>query len=707
MGQQIVLVFPPATDPRSPHLALPALTAFLRQAGVRVRQIDADLEGMLALLHPAAVAEAVRACRHRFRRLPAGPDQAALGRLLGVADYVAEHIGATPALLRTPATFYNPHTFMQARECINRALDLTSLANAPVQYNVVPSRYDVAGFNASRVADLDALTADPRYNLFHSYYQDVLLPSINQDAPAVVGISILNYQQVVPGLALARALKAQGHFVVIGGTLYSKFVTQLLQNPAFFRLFCDGIIPYEGETALLELLNQVTTGARDFAKVPNYIYLNALGVPTMGRTHLEDVANLPTPDFSDLPLGQYLTPEPVLPILTGKGCYFNLCKFCDIPFINSISKKKYRVRAAERVAADVVHLNERYGVRHFQVTDESMSPALLLGLAEAMEPHQHLNARFVGYARLEPGFTAEACRRIYQLGVRKLFFGLESGSQKMLDHMNKGIDMRQVPQVLQNCSDAGIAFHLFSIVGFPEETAADARETLDFFLNHKPLLNHPRNSFDVHPFMLDLRTDYSSKAAQYGIEIDEATQAQSDFPLSVAAWQNTRGLDEAAVAGLLDEFHEALREAYPEYRQFPAHLWPSFEEHALLYADAYADRPFGYRFNLPAPGDDAPFALHWAPSVRFRPSGADCEVTCLTGQATASTVTLKLLAGAPAAATADVFFARALATLRVPAALHAPVRAKLRRELDGLLAVGALRALPTKAVPEPTPAYAH
>ena len=47
------------------------------------------------------------------------------------------------------------------------------------------------------------------------------------------------------GLMLARMLKERGHTVVIGGTVYAKFVPQLMRRPRFFELFCDGLVPYE------------------------------------------------------------------------------------------------------------------------------------------------------------------------------------------------------------------------------------------------------------------------------------------------------------------------------------------------------------------------------------------------------------------------------------------------------------------------------
>src|SRR6266849_7882327 len=114
------LLFSPGTDPRSPHLALPSLAAFLRGAGVRTTQRDVDLEGFLSLIEPTHLAEAAAACRQRFD-LAADPERAGLRALLDESDAIVEHIGAAPAQLRDPVAFYNPFAHHAARQWIRSA----------------------------------------------------------------------------------------------------------------------------------------------------------------------------------------------------------------------------------------------------------------------------------------------------------------------------------------------------------------------------------------------------------------------------------------------------------------------------------------------------------------------------------------------------------------------------------------------------------
>jgi hypothetical protein len=342
-------------------------------------------------------------------------------------------------------------------------------------------------------------------------------------------------------------------------------------------------------------------------------------------------------------------------------------------------------------------LQHRYGARHFEITDEALAPKVLLRLGDALRAHPEVEARFVGYARLEAGFTPDVCGRLHEMGVRKLFFGLESGSQVTLDHMDKGIRLADASTVLRNCADAGIAFHIFSIVGFPEETEERARDTLQFFLDNAATIDHPRNSFDIHPFGLDLRTDYADNAAAFGLMMDADDLAGRDFPLGPARWGNTRGLSESDVERLLVEFHGELLRAFPTYRQYQGHLWPGFEEYALLYADYYERRPFPFRFTLPPSGDPTTFRLLWAPSVRIEPGEGGYHVRCLGGETLVSEAALMLLAQPAAAMTTDELLTALTSRLSHAAEERRGRSVELRSIIDELLQVGALQLQPEPA----------
>jgi len=623
----VTLIFPPATDPRAPHLALPYLAAVLRRAGISTRLIDADIWSLIALLRPDKIQ---RNAEKLKLRPPAGIEASALSRLVRRSEALVEDIPNAFTTLRDPVSFYDVHRFQAARDSLFDGVGLACLvADRPIRYGLCPIQYDIDGVDEQSLADLIAATADHGSNLFEDYWEAELLPSVEADHPDLVGISIVNRQQLLPGLALARRLRERGLFVVLGGTVFTKFVSKLMQLPAFFAHFADGVMVYEGETAILELVGQLAS-ARDFSRVPNYLHVRD-GRVHLGKTHVEEVDELPAPDFAGLPLRDYLTPEPVLPILVGKGCYFNECKFCDIPFINHVSKKPYRVRSPQKIAQDILSLADRFGCRHFEITDEALPPRLLEKLADELKPHAGRRFSFTGYARLEPGFTAPLCAKLARMGMRKLFFGLESGDQATLDHMKKGIRLEHVRPVLQNCRNAGILFHIFSIIGFPEETETSARNTLRFFEENADIIDHAGNSFDLHPFGLELRTDYFANASRLGLSIPPEA-LDKEFVIGVrSGWSNTRGLSQSQVTRLVGEYNDALRRIYCRFHNSELHLWPGFEEFAVLYADHYADRDFPFRTALLEEDDPSRFTIAWCPDALLEPCERAVQISSRSG----------------------------------------------------------------------------
>jgi anaerobic magnesium-protoporphyrin IX monomethyl ester cyclase len=703
----VVFLFPPVVDPRAPHLAIPSLAAYLRRNGVEVSVRDLNLEALEWIADEAYLQSAASAVEERLRNEQLCDEKRAFLRgIMARTPFIVVAAGRAISDLRSPDAFFDPDRHHQARNTLRYALALASAAKGRICYNISSAQYDIEGIDPSNLADLARATAAPELNLFHDLWTSTILADLERSRPDVVGVPILNGQQILPGLMLARMLKERGYIVALGGTVFSKFVAELRARPGFFSLFCDGLIAYEGERALLEMHEAVRDG-RPLSRVVNLLSLDGARVVS-GPVHVEDVNSLPTPDFNGLPLHRYLAPFPVLPLLTGKGCYFNRCKFCDIPSINAVSGKAYRRRRPDLIAADIGQLARHHAARHFVITDEALSPQLLVKLADALEQVPDAAAcrpRFVGYARFERGFSEPVCRRLHEMGVRKLYFGLESGAQDTLDHMHKGIRLPTTIEVLRNCRAAGIAYHLFSMIGFPQEGESSARATMAYFVENRELFEDDRNSFDIHRFGLDLRTPYFEEAEQFGIEIDHDQLARSDFPLSVERWRNKSGLSAEDVDRLLGEFDPRLSDIFAGTRCYPENHWPAFEEYAVLYSDRYP-QGFAYRMTLPAAGSDEVFRLVWSESVRIgEPADGAHLVWSVGGSIEIGTLAFEILPSLTNTPhTVDGLLDGFVARIPHDRSDEDALRAELRALFDELMKTRALWYRPQPRDPVPAPA---
>jgi hypothetical protein len=235
------------------------------------------------------------------------------------------------------------------------------------------------------------------------------------------------------------------------------------------------------------------------------------------------------------------------------------------------------------VKRSVDHLEElssRYQTPYFQFTDESCAPELLSELASEII-RRKLKIRFLCYARFDKGFTEKVCKHLYEAGLRKLMFGLESGSPSMLKKMNKGITVKEAEKIMENCTKAGIHFRLFAIVGFPDETEAEALETFEFFKRNLPYLKSPFNSFEINRFHLDRHSCYNRNLDRFGIKV--VKEYEADFSLGGWRFESERGMDEKTVNGLLKKMNDELY-----YLADGEKKYSGWEEYSLLLIDKLA-----------------------------------------------------------------------------------------------------------------------
>ena len=482
---KVCLLFPPISDPRGPHLAPAALAAALRQAGCDVVLQDLDLKMALHLLSPDNLAEHLRKAEEVLKSLVKQTNEddcemlawrQKLGQSIDDARAVIPGIPECLAQLRSEK-FYDSESYFIARRAIDIALALICAVYDRKLHYKMDGQFFATRYKEHRLDELLQAVDDAERNLFGRFYPSVVIPEILAEKPDLVGISILNFQQVIPGLTLAKKLKEKGLRVVIGGTVYTKFVDSLAAAPEFFKL-CDAVVVYEGESALVTLTRAIAKNPvqPDLRNIPNLIWFDGEKVQVNESFHAEDITQLPCPDFNGLPLSNYLAPDVVLPYNLGKGCYWNSCRFCEISYINNLPGSSFRIKPARLIVDQLHELSERYHTPYFQFTDESCSPELLEEIADIIIA-RNLKLYYLCYARLEPGFTVKRLKKLRQSGLRKLMFGLESGSDETLQKINKGITARQAEQVISNCAEARVNIRLFVILGFPGETLEQAWET--------------------------------------------------------------------------------------------------------------------------------------------------------------------------------------------------------------------------------------
>ena len=579
---KVLLIFPPISDPRSPHLAQACLAAKLKSEGHEVHLWDLDLELSLKLLEPDNLLRSLERCKEKMAAidLKDKKDYADasywhhLNQVYRSMGDLPNQIGKTLQILRSDA-FYDRERFRWARKSINGALNLVSVSQHPhLNYQMDGQVFETV-YRADSLSDLKKAVLDDEANLFGHLYDQYVLPRISQLNPQFIGISILNYQQIIPGLTISHRLMQRGWQVFIGGTLFVKFIKEIEQDIQFFD-FCRGLIVYEGETALTELLTALER-REGVGEVPNLLYPSEKMVKFASPVVVEDLNQLPTPDFDGLPLNAYLAPRIVLPFNLGKGCYWDRCLFCEIPFINNRTKQNFRIKEVSLIVDQLEELSRKYNTPYFQFTDESCHPDVLAAIADKTIERK-LNIRYICYARFDLGFSQKLCKHLYQAGCRKILFGLESGSQRILDMVNKGISVDQAEKTLRNCAGAGIRFRVFAMIGLPHETVDEAMETFNFFKRNKDLFISPFNHFEFSPFHLDRHSPFGREPDKHALH----SLSGNENPFSLGGWsfETDEGM---SIKKMKKVYREITGELYNLLNV--RNKYSGWEEYALLSID--------------------------------------------------------------------------------------------------------------------------
>ncbi len=558
LPMKALLLFPPSWTPSMPHLATPMLTAYLRAQGVEVAQHDLNLEVMDRLLTAEQVRAAQRRVRRRFRSRAAGrharqprPDEAAIDWALGIGEQLAETVDDAKAVFRSPALWDGPRG-RAALETLVGSLQLIALPFYPGSIELSANSAPLPEDSSSNVL---RLARGPQTNVFYQVLDAIVADTLLAENADLVGISIPTMGQLVAGLTVAHLLRARGcrAHITVGGPHITMLREQLVGAPALFDLI-DSAVVFDGERPLGELVRALEKGA-GLAGVPNLIYRDGGRVVANALAPAVPLAELPTPDFGGLPLGRYLIPEPVLPLISSRGCYHGRCAFCSVGYGG---ERRVEALTPEATVERMVALQERYGARHVWFADEAISPRNLSGMAGLLE-ERAAPLHWGAYGRLDRAIDATLLQSLGRAGCRMLFYGLETASPPIVTAMRKGTTIAEMDRVLREGAAAGIWNHVFFFFGFPGETMEDAQETVNFLYAHADCIH----SAAYGTFMLERHSPAHQHPEEFGIE-EVLEGPQQDLAITFG-YRVGRGLDEAMAEQVAGRLMDVLpRKEFPQ-----------------------------------------------------------------------------------------------------------------------------------------------
>ncbi|MCO5143276.1 MAG: B12-binding domain-containing radical SAM protein [Oligoflexia bacterium] len=327
-------------------------------------------------------------------------------------------------------------------------------------------------------------------NLFEKHILPHLEKSMNDFAeeicsskPDVIGFSTIYTSLPVMKSLLSACKKILPQVkIVCGGPEMNPAqvpsLLELIQNEAI-----DAIVIGEGEATFIEILKR-WSNQKNLNGCKGCIHKLSSGHPVQEHSrHQLPFTDVPYPDFSDFKLHLYENPE-TLPVMMSRGCVAR-CAFCS----ETRFWQKFRFEPAERTFEHIKYLIQNFGIKKISFNDslingnfDTLSNLVDLILAS------NLKIKWMGQARVDKRMTKDLLLRMAQSGCEFLSYGFESGSQKVIDRMQKRTTVDLAKKVLRDSHEAGIKTNLNVIVGFPGEEEEDFQMTMNFVKQNLPYI---------------------------------------------------------------------------------------------------------------------------------------------------------------------------------------------------------------------------
>jgi len=324
---------------------------------------------------------------------------------------------------------------------------------------------------------------------FGQWIRPYLKKLIDKHRPRAIGLSIFTHVSNLVAYYMGKVIKEliqDNTVVIIGGhgaespLQYAKELGALERPTLAETMKDEGLIDTyvlgDGENAIVEFMKDLEVSNPQEIK------------------SIDKLDELPFPDFHELDLKSYqYVHNLTLPVTGSKGCV-RRCTFCDIPGLFG----KYRQRDGKSIAQECIHMYETYGARTLYLTDSLVNGSMkafldfINTLAELKLKKSYNDLEWTGQYITRPAHQIPHAKDYYPLmaasGAKGINVGAESGSNKVLKHMDKKMTVEDLFIELDYFQKYGISMVPNVLPSYPTETREDFEQTLDMVRRFQPYI---------------------------------------------------------------------------------------------------------------------------------------------------------------------------------------------------------------------------
>ena len=357
-----------------------------------------------------------------------------------------------------------------------------------------------------------------------STYESFLNPFIDdilEENYDYIGFSVNGDSQFISSLIVAKLLKEKGYKgkIGLGGTNVFKDLKVIKEDKSLFQKYVDIVMVGQGEYALEEYF-EFLNGKRELKDVCNIIYLDNNENIVINKEKYLSVKDYCIPCYDDYDFSEYMRPEPILPIRASYGCYWGKCTFCALYYND---KNYFFIRKVDDLIEEIKLNIKKYNVNTFCFVDSALPPRYLDEFATKIIK-QKIKIYFMMQGRFEDAFDKVLLEKLHKAGLIFCFWGLESASPRIIEKMNKGININTAQKILETAHSVGILNGIYWMYNFPGETIDDFNLTYNFIKrNVKYAENHSSNRF-----MLPTFSYMYSHPEEFGLDEKLIKQAENN-----------------------------------------------------------------------------------------------------------------------------------------------------------------------------------
>ncbi len=257
---------------------------------------------------------------------------------------------------------------------------------------------------------------------------------------------------------------------------------------AFLNYGADVLIVGEGEETLLEVVQHFQTGKADWPEIAGTVILKDGKVHQhQERALVKDINTLPFPNRHRVDLSKYQDVwkkhhgYSMVSMSTMRGCPYT-CKWCS----RAVYGGTYRRRSAKLVVDEIEIIKRDYNPDKIWFVDDvfTINHKWLREFADELE-RRNVSVSYEIITRADR-MSDEVIELLKRSGCFRVWIGAESGSQKIIDAMDRRVDVMKVREMIKKSRRAGIEAGTFIMLGYPGESRTDIKETIEHLVDAAP-----------------------------------------------------------------------------------------------------------------------------------------------------------------------------------------------------------------------------